>query len=543
MKKIAGLWSGHDCSFCVLEDGIPTIHAELERYIREKEPKGDSAGFFLDVLGDPEDIEELASCFPRSLLERTPTDFLGDRSVQWIGHHCAHAAHAFYSSHADKALIFTLDGGGVETSEGAETATTVWLGEGTKIRPIKYWPSHEMNIGGLWTRVTRYIFRLQNGWPRGHQAGSVMAMAAMGDRERFYDDFAKMLTTDILPASVKPKDQPVGAYTGNDPRHDYLGPYTDLADTDDQTKYDLAAGLQAATEDMIKAIFAAGLAAFPDVKHICVAGGVSLNSVAMGKALDWFPTVETIFVPPVPYDGGLSIGAAQYTYHCIEGNPRVEWAANMSPYLGEPRSVEQLEQELLPFLASKVTTEKISESEVVDLLIDQKIVAIFHGQSESGRRALGNRSILADPRSPDMKDLINQKVKHRQWYRPFAPSIMREHVAEWFEKDIESPYMSHVIKFKPDVVDQVPAVVHLDGTARLQTVREADNPTYYSLLAAFFEKTGVPILLNTSFNDREPICETVEHAVECFLRTEIDHLWFPELGLLVTQKEDNDSST
>jgi carbamoyltransferase len=538
--KIAGLWSGHDCSFCVLEDGVPVIHAELERYIREKEPKGDSPGFLLDVLGEPEDIEELASCFPRFLVERTPTDFLAGRSIQWLGHHCAHAAHAFYSSRHEKALVFTLDGGGVETQEGAESATSCWFGDGTTLKPLKIWPSHEINIGGLWTRVTRYIFRLQNGWPRGHQAGSVMAMAAMGDREKYYDDFCKMLTTDILPASVKPRDQPVGAYTGNDPRHDYLGKYTDIADSSDQAKYDLAASLQAATEDMIKAIIAAGLKAHPDIKHICVAGGVALNSVAMGKAFDWFPELEDVFIPPVPYDGGLSIGAAQYTYHAIENNPRVQWDANMSPYLGEEYTPEHQHSEIIKYVdAEKVEILIATEDKVVDLLIDQKIIAIFCGRSESGRRALGNRSIIADPRSPDMKDLINQKVKHRQWYRPFAPSIMLEHVVDWFEKDIESPYMSHVIKFKEEVRDRVPAVVHFDGTARLQTVTETDNPAYYSLLSAFNDKTGVPLLLNTSFNDREPICETVEHAIDCYLRTEIDHLWFPELGILVTKRNDN----
>jgi len=136
-----------------------------------------------------------------------------------------------------------------------------------------------------------------------------------------------------------------------------------------------------------------------------------------------------------------------------------------------------------------------------------------------------------------MKDQINEKVKHRQWYRPFAPSILREDVGAWFERDVESPYMSHVVLFKEDVREKVPAVVHLDGTARLQTVTQNDNPTYYGLLSAWKERTGVPILLNTSFNDREPICETPEHAVRCFLGTDIDHLYFAEEGILVSKKE------
>ena len=161
---------------------------------------------------------------------------------------------------------------------------------------------------------------------------------------------------------------------------------------------------------------------------------------------------------------------------------------------------------------------------------------MFHGGAESGRRALGNRSILADPRSPDMKDLINEKVKHRQWYRPFAPSILREDVKDWFEKDVDSPYMSFVIPFREEVKDKIPAVVHLDGTGRLQTVTKESNEWYYNFIKKWKNKTGVPILLNTSFNDREPIVETPEHAVNCFMGTNIDYLYFSDYNILINKK-------
>lgn len=536
--KIAGLWSGHDCSCCVLEDGVPIIHAELERYIREKEPKGDSVQLLMDTWGKLDDIDEFVTCFGSSLLEMRegPWPLSGHR-VHPYGHHLAHAAHAFYSSKFDDAAIVTIDGGGVETQDGFESATTAWAGSGTQIHPGKIWPSHKVNIGGLWTRVTRSVFRLQNGWPRGHQAGSVMAMAAMGDRTRFVNDFWQMLTKDLLLASQKPKGQPRGAYTGNDPRHPYLGRYTDLADADDQTRYDLAAGLQMATEIMIRQLLTAVLQN-TDSRNLCLSGGVALNSVVVGKIYDWFPDrIDNVFIPPVPYDGGLSLGAAQYHWHHELGNPRIDWQDNLSPYLGEEYTTRHIQAHLMPYVMSgAVETRIVSESDVIDLLEDQKIVAIFTGRSESGRRALGNRSILADPRSPDMKDQINQKVKHRQWYRPFAPSILREDVGEWFTRDIESPYMSHVVPFRPEVRDKIPAVIHFDGTARLQSVSEMDNPIYHSLLSAWKDRTGVPILLNTSFNDREPICETVEHALNCYLRTNIDHLWLPELEVLVSKK-------
>ena len=167
------------------------------------------------------------------------------------------------------------------------------------------------------------------------------------------------------------------------------------------------------------------------------------------------------------------------------------------------------------------------------MILNQNIISVFGGPSESGRRALGNRSILADPRKKEMKDIINEKVKHRQWFRPFAPSILREEVSNWFEHDIDSPYMSFAIKFKEEVRNKAQAVVHFDGTGRLQTVTENDNKWYYDFIKSFHIKTGVPILLNTSFNDREPIVETPLDAIKCFKNTEIDYLYFYDYNILV----------
>ena len=184
----------------------------------------------------------------------------------------------------------------------------------------------------------------------------------------------------------------------------------------------------------------------------------------------------------------------------------------------------------------KVTHSETTDKDVALLLDKGKIVSVFGGGSESGRRALGNRSILADPRNPNMKDIINEKVKHRQWYRPFAPSILRESVKDWFYSDISSPYMSFVLKFKEEVRSRVPAVVHFDGSARLQTVTEKDNKWYYNFIKTWEATSGVPILLNTSFNDREPIVETPEHAIACFLKTDIDYLYFTDYGILVSKR-------
>ena len=185
---------------------------------------------------------------------------------------------------------------------------------------------------------------------------------------------------------------------------------------------------------------------------------------------------------------------------------------------------------------NNITYSKTTEENVLDLLDKQNIISLFHGGAESGKRALGNRSIIADPRSPHMKNLINEKVKHRQWFRPFAPSILREDVKDWFVKDIDSPHMGVVLPFKDNVKDKVPAVVHLDGTGRLQTVTKKNNKWYYNFIKKWKEKTGIPMLLNTSFNDREPIVETPEHAINCFMRTNIDYLYFSDYNILVKNK-------
>lgn len=536
--KIAGLWSGHDCSCCILEDGKPIVHAELERYIREKEPKGDSAELLQEIL-DEEDfssVDAFAACHPKRLLQGywTWQDILGTKKpIHFVSHHTAHAAHAFFSSNLEKSLVVTLDGGGVEDEAGQETATTFWMGQGNKLHHLKSLKPHECNIGGLWTRVTRYIFKLQNGWPYGHQAGSVMAMAALGDPQRFLQDFTRMINEDILPASAKPTGQPVGPYVpGKDPVHPYLHRWSLIADNSKQDMYDLAAALQLATEQKVFSLLRNILKYDQTIENLCLAGGVALNSVMVGKLQDQFPQLKEVFVPPVPYDGGLSLGAAQYVWHQILGNPRMQWDDCFPAYLGEDHG------SALPYLSSceQIQYRATSDDEVVDLLTEGKIVAVYRGSSESGRRALGNRSILADPRDFGMKDKINEKVKKRAWYRPFAPSILREEVTQWFERDIDSPYMSHVVKFIPRQGERVPAVLHFDGTGRLQTVTEKHNPWYYSFIKRFQQKTGVPILLDTSYNCAEPIVETPKNAVDCFLSTDIDYLYFVDDGMLVSRK-------
>jgi carbamoyltransferase len=220
------------------------------------------------------------------------------------------------------------------------------------------------------------------------------------------------------------------------------------------------------------------------------------------------------------------------------GNKRIKWKDNFTPYLGRKYNQNDIKKSLSKF-KDFITFNENDDEKVLKYLDEQKIVSVFGGGSESGRRALGNRSIIADPRNEKMKEIINEKVKHRQWFRPFAPSILKERVTDWFEKDISSPYMTHVIKWKKNKRRLVPAVVHFDGSARLQTVTENDNFWYYNFIKKWEKKTGVPIMLNTSFNDSEPIVESPDDAIRCFLKTNIDHLYFFDYKILVSKQSTN----
>lgn len=524
MIKIAGLCSGHDCSYAILENGIPIIHNELERFTREKEPIGDSLEFLFNSYNEYSNIKYFTHCFDTwngGIENRYPNSFQKMKNVcnknngKYIiqGHHESHAANAFFSSNFNEALIVTIDGGGREFGENNEeiiTSFTFWEGNSNKIKKIEVIPDSKINIGVFWSYCTKYIFNLSNGYPKGNQAGTVMAMACMGDKEKYYNDF-------------------LNASNYGFHRFDYQK-YANIARISEEEKFNIAASLQKITEDTVYKIISKYIDKYP-YKYLCLSGGVVLNSVMIGKMYDWFPSIENIYVCPVPYDAGLAIGSAQHVWHQILDNPRIIWDDNASPYLGKVYENNDVIETLSNL---NIKYDITNDESVVDLLIDGKIIAVFGGGSESGRRALGNRSILANPTISHMKDMINEKVKHRQWFRPFAPSIIREEVSNWFSRDIDSPYMTCVIPFKEDVKNLVPAVVHFNGTARLQTVSQKDNKWYYNFIKKFQNKTGVPILLNTSFNDREPIVETPEHAINCFRNTNIDYLYFRDFGYIIS---------
>ncbi len=282
---------------------------------------------------------------------------------------------------------------------------------------------------------------------------------------------------------------------------------------------DLAASIQRVTEELIFHILD-HLQERTGLKNVCIAGGVAQNSVTNGKILE-HTRFENLYIPPAGHDAGTAIGSALWLYNQILDRPRI--APMRHSYFGAQFSDEEVEAYLK---SQDIAYRKLSDEElydvVTDRLIDAGVVGWFQGRAEFGPRALGHRSILCDPTRDDAKELINAKIKRREPFRPFAPSILKEHVGEYFEKVDEVPFMEKVYQFKEDKKEKLKAVVHVDGSGRLQTVDKEISPCYYALIENFYKKTGTPILLNTSFNENEPIVNTPAEAYACFARTSMD---------------------
>jgi carbamoyltransferase len=283
----------------------------------------------------------------------------------------------------------------------------------------------------------------------------------------------------------------------------------------------IARSLQVVTEEIILHLLNR-LHSKVKCPNVCLTGGVAMNSVANGKVTRQTP-FEQVYIPAGAADNGTSFGAAFHVWHRTLGQPRsfVQDHAYWGPQFDQGACADAIQAAGLPF-------EHLSEIDLIerttDLLIDGKVIGWFQGRMEFGARALGNRTLLADPRRLDMRDIINLRIKYREKFRPFAPSILEEHVSEWFEIDDPTPYMEKVYPIRVEKRPEIPAVTHVDGSGRLQTVSKRTNALYHALIQRFYEKTGVPIVLNTSLNENEPIVRTPAEAIDCFLRTEMDAL-------------------
>ncbi len=446
--------------------------------------------------------------------------------LQFVEHHHCHIASAFYVSPFEESAILSLDGMGDFTSTMRST------GRGNKITALDS-VSFPHSLGYFYTAFTQYL-----GFPHYGDEYKVMGLSPYGEPDLVdkVRDVVRLKSNGLFELNLKYLTRastgdwmtfedgvPVIKPMFSDYMVKQFGPTRKKGEPLTDYHRNLAASVQRVTEEVIFHL-AEDLHRRTGLKNLCITGGVAQNSVANGKVVA-NTSFEHLFVPPAGHDGGTSVGSALFCYHHLLDNPRSPYR-NMA-YTGSRFSNEEIGAYLksrdLRFKYQQVPDEKLYEL-VADSLTKGSVVGWFQGRAEFGPRALGNRSIIADPRRADAKDLLNSKIKRRESFRPFAPSILKDFTADYFEQVDDVPYMEKVFRIRQEKRDEIPAVTHVDGTGRLQTVDRNDAPRYYELISTFHKKTGVPILLNTSFNENEPIVNSPEHALECFLRTNMDML-------------------
>jgi carbamoyltransferase len=441
-----------------------------------------------------------------------------------LEHHIAHIASAYYCSPWEKAAGFSYDGSGDFVS------TMMARCEGNEIEVLdRVFLPH--SLGSLYTMICEFI-----GYSSYGDEGKVMGLAPYG-KDTFCGEISKIVTPknggfqldlsyfkalgsnqgmQVLPdGTVKLarhfSDRMEKAF--GEPRR----PHSEIS----RREMDLAFALQHRFEEIFFDLLNQLHGRVP-LADLAMAGGCALNSVANGKIFDRTPFHRT-YIQPAAGDEGLAIGAALHTHHSVLKQPRRHELKNS--YLGPEFSVSRIQSALQ---SAGLQYRKLERGALLEEVAEQitagSVIGWFQGRMEWGPRALGNRSIIAHPGRPDMKDILNARIKHREWFRPFAPSIMADHQHEYFEHDHPSPFMLHVYKIRPEKRKELTAVNHVDDTGRLQSVTREENPMYYDLISAFQRKTGIPVILNTSFNENEPIVCTPEEAIDCFRRTRMDAL-------------------
>ena len=441
-----------------------------------------------------------------------------------VEHHRSHIASSFFASSFQKSAILSIDGFGDFTS------TMTAFGDGNTFKVLKE-VNYPHSLGVFYTVATQFL-----GFPNYGDEYKVMGLSSYGTPKylkeleqiiilkddgffklngKYFKHFKEGVKMDWQGGSPSIKPLFTQEWEG------LFGSARAQEDKLEQRHIDLASSIQKITEKVI----------FHMLNHlykktgcinICVTGGVAQNSVVNGRILENTP-FKNVYIPSAGHDAGTSIGSALYLYNHILNKNRMP--AISSAYFGR----KSTHKEIISVLNSNAVEYTVySDNElfdrVVQKLVDGGVVGWFQGRSEFGPRALGNRSILCDPRRKDAKDLINSKIKRRESFRPFAPSILREYVSEYFMCDDVVPFMEKVFDIRPEKYEEIPAVTHIDGTGRLQSVDKNISPRYYRLISTFAKNTGVPILLNTSFNENEPIVNRPEEALDCFLRTDMDML-------------------
>ncbi len=435
----------------------------------------------------------------------------GGPRVHFVPHHESHAAGSFLVSPYESAAILSLDGSG-------EWATSfLGEGEGTQVRCFQqsYFP---MSLGSIYEAATEFC-----GFKPNYDEGKTMGLAPFGDPKPFQkivSDIVKVDEDGSIRIDLSYFNYQFWGYQRcNQKFYDTFGQPRKGKEFADH-HHNVAAAFQHVLEERALELCAVLRKKTPH-RHLIISGGVALNSVMNGRIVRE-SDFDDIYVMPAAGDNGTSIGAAYYVYHVVHGHPRTQ--VHDDPYLGTSYSDEEIGRLIRECKLPAVKHDDIA-GEAARLLAEGRILGWFQGRMEIGPRALGNRSILANPTLPHMKDKINAEVKHREAYRPFAPSAIVEKQSVYFDNIGDSPFMLKVCPVRPEMRDKLPAITHVDGSARLQTVSKDINPMYHELISKFGEKTGVPVLLNTSFNIMgEPIVESPVNAIRCFFSTGLDAL-------------------
>jgi carbamoyltransferase len=537
--KYAAGFPAHAIRYCVKAAGL-TLN-EIDHVAVPRNPYARLATKIFYALRMPSFVRERAKVLvkfqgiPEALAQAFDADPKEIRAkFHRVEHHQAHLASSFYCSPFDRTALLSADGLG-------DFASTMWgVGGGAHMK-IEGAIAFPHSLGLFYSAVTQYLGFLKFG-----DEYKVMGLAAYGQPEqlelfrdiiRFENGSSKNGFRLGLNYFLHHRTGPEMSWAEADKTPTLgklfsegmerrLGPARSPDQALEQRHRNLAASLQLRLEEVYLGVLKK-LADRTGLKAVCLAGGVPFNCVANGKIFDATP-FEQVYVHPAAGDGGLSVGAAFFVWHQILGKPR-SFVMDHA-YWGPEYSQEEVRHAVdSSGLAQKgCVISELREQELTRraaaIIADGEILGWFQGRAEWGPRALGNRSIVADPRRPEMKDILNRRIKHREIFRPFAPSILAEATSEYFEKSHPSPFMTLAYGVRPEKRDKIPAPTHVDGTGRLQTVAREANPRYHSLISAFRDLTGVPVVLNTSFNDNEPIVCRPEEAIDCFRRTQMDAL-------------------
>jgi len=530
-------WAGFPSmavEFCLREAGISLSQLDHIAIGRDPKAKMDKKLMFLlknpgggwSAVLDRVKNSRKVSSLEEEFIKIDPSVSKQDikQKIHQVEHHRSHLASAFFASPFEEAALLSIDG------SGDFSTTMIGIGRGNQIEVLDS-VDFPHSVGIFYTAFTQLL-----GFPHYGDEYKVMGLAPYGEA-KYVDKLKEVLefTSDGLfklnmkyfrsaksgIVSYGDNHIPKVAPLFSEHMSEKFGAARKKEEPLTQYHKDMAASVQRITEELVFHILTV-LQKRTGLQNVCIAGGVAQNSVANGKITRNTP-FSNVYIPSAGHDAGISMGAAMYVYNHVLKQPRAKpiWSA----YTGSRFTNEEIEK----YLKSRnIEYTRYNDDElynkVSEQLINSGVVGWFNGRAEFGPRALGARSIIADPRRTDAKDLLNAKIKRRESFRPFAPSILKEYVHEYFEVNDEVPFMEKVFPIKKEKHSVIPAVTHADGTGRLQTVDKNVTPRYYNLIDVFRQKTGVPVLLNTSFNENEPIVNSPEDALECFLRTNMDML-------------------